>query len=329
MTNSHFAGLAFVVLIALPLPHAMAGETLDISTVNQAQFSSKSQARKAPSAVLLRAQVLLDRANFSPGVIDGKPGENARQAVAAFQKARGLRADGKLNQPTFAKLIDTGSEPALIEYKIGDGDVKGPFVASVPNDLEQMAKLDHLGYAGPLELLSEKFHASPALLQMLNPGQIFDAAGATITVPNVRAPRTTGKVVKIEVDKPTRGLRAFGPGGELVAYYPASVGSKEKPAPTGTFKVRRAVFNPTYTYDPKFAFKGVKAKEKVEIAEGPKNPVGSVWIDLSKDSYGIHGTAHPETIGKTESHGCVRLTNWDATELGHMVSKATVVVFLD
>jgi lipoprotein-anchoring transpeptidase ErfK/SrfK len=311
------------------MPHAVAGETLDASTVNQAQLPQKSQARKAPSAVLLRAQVLLDRANFSPGVIDGKSGENARQAIAAFQKARGLRPDGKLDEATFAKLMETGNEPALTEYKIGDGDVKGPFVVSMPKDLEQMAKLDHLGYTGPLELLAEKFHVGQVLLQVLNPGQTFDAAGATITVPNVRAGRTTGKVVKIDVDKPTRGLRAFGPGGELVAYYPASVGSKEKPAPSGTYKVRRAVFNPTYTYDPKFAFKGVKAKEKVEIAEGPRNPVGTVWIDLSKDSYGIHGTAHPETIGKTESHGCIRLTNWDASELAHMVSKATVVVFLD
>ena len=328
MSKLRFAGIA-VILFAWPVPHAVAAEALNADTVNQAQVSPKSKARTAASAVLLRAQVLLDRANFSPGVIDGKSGENARQAIAAFQKARGLRAEGKLDQETFAKLVETGSEPALIAYKIGEADVKGPFVAIMPKDLEHMAELDHLGYASPLELLSEKFHASEALLKALNPGQTFEAAGATITVPNVRAGRTTGKVVKIEIDKPAKGLRAFGPGGELVAYYPASVGSKEKPAPSGTYKVRRAMFNPTYTYDPKFAFKGVKAKEKVEIAEGPRNPVGSVWIDLNKDTYGIHGTAHPETIGKTESHGCVRLTNWDATELAHMVSKATVVAFLD
>jgi lipoprotein-anchoring transpeptidase ErfK/SrfK len=330
MTKLHFAGVAFAAwLVASPTPPASAAETLDAATVNQAQLAPKSKPGKTASPLLLRAQVLLDRAEFSPGVIDGKSGENARQAITAFQKARGLPADGKLDKATFAKLLETGSEPALVEYKIGGGDVKGPFVADMPKDLEHMATLDHLGFGSPLELLSEKFHASEALLRTLNPGQKFDAAGTTITVPNVRAARTTGKVVKIEVDKPARGLRAFGPGGELVAYYPASVGSKEKPAPSGTYGVRRAIFNPTYTYDPIFAFKGVKAKEKVEIAEGPRNPVGSVWIDITKASYGIHGTAHPETIGKTESHGCVRLTNWDATELAHMVSKATVVVFLD
>jgi lipoprotein-anchoring transpeptidase ErfK/SrfK len=330
MTQLNFAGVVFAAcLTALPAPPAVAAETLNAAAVNQAQVSPKSKTGKAPSAVLLRAQVLLDRANFSPGVIDGKFGENARQAITAFQRARGLRPDGKLDQGTFAKLLETGSEPALIAYKIGESDVKGPFVADMPKDLEHMAALDHLGYASPLELLSEKFHASEGLLRTLNPGQTFAAAGATITVPNVRAARTTGKVAKIEVNKPGQELRAFGPDGALVAYYPASVGSKEKPAPSGTYGVRRAIFNPTYTYDPKFAFKGVKATEKVEIAEGPRNPVGSVWIDLTKASYGIHGTAHPETIGKTESHGCVRLTNWDAVELAHMVSKATVVMFQD
>jgi lipoprotein-anchoring transpeptidase ErfK/SrfK len=330
MIKPRLAGLAFAAcVLALPAPRATAAESLTAAAVNQAQLPSKLRTGNAPSAVLLRVQVLLDRADFSPGVIDGRSGENARQAIAAFQKARGLREDGKLDQETFAKLVGAGNEPALIDYKIGEGDVKGPFVADLPNNLEQEAKLSHLGYASALDLLAEKFHASQALLQELNPGQTFDAAGAAITVPNVRPARTTGKVVRIEVDKPGKKVRAFGPGGELVAYYPASIGSKEKPAPSGTYRVGRVVFNPTYTYDPIFAFKGVTTTKKLQISEGPRNPVGSVWIDLNRPSYGIHGTAHPDTIGKSDSHGCVRLTNWDATELAHMVSKATMVVFLE
>lgn len=316
-------------LIVFTLADVRAAETLDAAVVNQAQLQPKSKARGLSRAVRLRAQVLLDRAHFSPGMIDGKSGENTRQAIAAFQKARRLRVDGTLNKETFARLTETGHDAAVIPYEISEGDVKGPFVSNMPKDLEHMAQLNHLGYANPLELLSEKFHASEALLRALNPGQTFAAAGGTIMVPNVRAAQTTGKVAKIEVDKPGKGVRAFDRAGELVAYYPASVGSKEKPAPSGTYMVRRAMFNPTYTYDPKFAFKGVNAKAKLEIAEGPRNPVGSVWIDITKPTYGIHGTAHPETVGKSDSHGCVRLTNWDATELAHMVSKSTVVVFLE
>jgi lipoprotein-anchoring transpeptidase ErfK/SrfK len=310
-------------------PAAIAAEGLTAATVNDARFAPRAESRKAPNPTLLRVQILLDRAGFSPGEIDGKWGANARAALTAFETAQGLRADGKLDKDTFARLTETASEPAIVEYKITKDDIKGPFAAKAPDDYEEMAKLDRLAYTSPLELLAEKFHASPDLLRALNPGQAFDTADATILVPNSHTAQPDRKVARIEVDKRAKAVRALGPDGALVAYYPASVGSREKPAPSGTYKVRRINFNPTYTYDPRFGFKGVKAKSKLEIAEGPNNPVGTVWIDLTKPTYGIHGTGHPEAIGKVESHGCVRLTNWDADELARMVRRGTEVAFLD
>jgi lipoprotein-anchoring transpeptidase ErfK/SrfK len=136
-------------------------------------------------------------------------------------------------------------------------------------------------------------------------------------------------VLRIEVDKPAKVVRALGRNNEVVAFYPASIGSSEKPAPTGTYAVCRVVRNPIYHYDPKFRFKGVRAHRKLAVAPGPNNPVGLVWIDLSKESYGIHGTPRPEEIGKTQSHGCIRLTNWDALDLAKRVRKGTPLVFLD
>ncbi len=192
-----------------------------------------------------------------------------------------------------------------------------------------MARLHVLGYRSATELLAEKFHISEELIKLLNPGKTVDRAGTVITVPNVADGRPARQVFRIEADKPANAVRAFGRNDELVAFYPASVGSVEKPAPSGTYHVRRVVKDPTYHYDPKFQFKGVRTDRELTIAPGPNNPVGLVWIDLNKPTYGIHGTSHPEEIGKTGSHGCVRLTNWDAIDLAKRIRKGTPVAFLD
>jgi lipoprotein-anchoring transpeptidase ErfK/SrfK len=192
-----------------------------------------------------------------------------------------------------------------------------------------MARLNRLGYRSAAQLLAEKFHTNEELIKLLNPGKALDRAGTVITVPNVADGRPDGQVFRLEVDKPGKVIRALGRHDELVAFYPASVGSREKPAPSGTYSVRRVVENPTYHYDPRFKFKGVRTERKLTIAPGPNNPVGLVWIDLTKASYGIHGTPRPEEIGKTQSHGCIRLTNWDALDLAKRVRKGTTVAFLD
>jgi lipoprotein-anchoring transpeptidase ErfK/SrfK len=207
--------------------------------------------------------------------------------------------------------------------------VKGPFTPEIPKKLEDMSTLEHLDYAGPVELLAEKFHVSEALLRQLNRGRALDRAGSVIVVPNVRGVRSDDAVARVEVDKKLKAVRAFADDGTLVALYPASIGSKEKPAPSGTYRIRAVAENPTYHYDPKFQFKGVNAQQKFTIRPGPNNPVGLVWIDLSKPSYGIHGTPDPTKIGKTQSHGCIRLTNWDVLDLAHRVRKGVQVAFLD
>jgi lipoprotein-anchoring transpeptidase ErfK/SrfK len=342
-------GCVFAGGLIGPIGSAQAqGLTLD--AVNQATLAPPPPPGKKPpptakapplSAAILKAQVLLDRARFSPGTIDGRDGENVRKALAAFEAERGLKADGELDEEVWARLTETSADPVLVEYTITAEDVKGPFVKKLPDKFEAMAELDRLAYTGPEELLAEKFHVTEELLKALNAKKPLEA-GTTIVVPNVleaadmdraaaRVARRElkGLVGRIEVQKNARALKAFDRDGKLVAFYPASIGSAEKPAPSGEHTVRAIAENPDYTYNPDYKFKGVKADKKFTIKPGPNNPVGAVWIDLSVESYGIHGTPEPRRVGKSYSHGCVRLTNWDVRELARMVDRGTTVAFID
>jgi lipoprotein-anchoring transpeptidase ErfK/SrfK len=303
-------------------------QQLTAETVNAARYAGPVAGRR-PSALVLKAQVLLDRASFSPGAIDARADDNFAKTLAAFQQPQGLAPSGKLDADTWRRLAGSDDVPALVDYQIRDDDVKGPFTPRVPGRLEEMSGLEHLDYTGPVQLLAEKFHVSQALLRELNRGRALDRAGSVIVVPNVRDARSDDAVARVEVDKALKAVRAFAADGTLVAFYPATIGSKEKPAPSGTFRIRKVVEHPTYRYDPKFHFKGVKAQQPFTIRPGPNNPVGLVWIDLSKPSYGIHGTPDPTKIGKTQSHGCIRLTNWDALDLARRVRKGVQVAFLD
>ena len=204
----------------------------------------------------------------------------------------------------------------------------GPFLDKVPTKLDDMKGLKALSYGSARERIAERFHMSEALLSKLNPGQKFERAGDEIYVAQVadRAERT--KAAKLEVDKTAQTLRAFDKDKKLIAFYPITAGSSEKPAPSGELKIRNVARNPTYRYNPEYGFKGVRAKESFTVAPGPNNPVGLVWIALPGEGYGIHGTPEPAKIGKTDSHGCIRLTNWDALQLAEMVSKGTPVTFL-
>jgi lipoprotein-anchoring transpeptidase ErfK/SrfK len=315
-----------LVLLALPAAAAMP----DIDAINAAVPGARpAKGARGPDPVVIKAQVLLDRAGFSPGEINGRLDENTGKALAAFAASHQLAAKGAIDPGLWTALTAQSGAPVLTRYVIAPQDVRGPFLKKRPAKLEAMKDLERLSYTGPRQELAEKFHMSEQLLAALNPEQSFDKAGTSIVVADV-AGQQTGKVGRIEIDKKEHLLRAFGPNDELVAVFPASIGSREKPAPSGTFKVTSITHNPTYRYDPAYAFKGVKAKRPFTIKPGPNNPVGTVWIALSaKGGYGIHGTPDPANVGKTASHGCIRLTNWDAERLAAMTGKGVPVAFLD
>ena len=319
--------LASAFLLCLSLPAVGAG--IDAAGINKAEYGAKRPKKDIVDAGVIRAETLLDRAHFSPGEIDGKLGENAQKALNAFAEANGLKGNKGMTPEIWNKLVVTSEDAAIIEYKITDGDVKGPFLNKLPAKMEDMKDLKSIGYISAQEGLAEKFHMSEGLLRILNPGKKFDKAGDTIWVANVQSSQPKMAIGRIEVDKSHQTVKAFGPSGELMGFFPASVGSEEKPTPTGSLKVTSIDADPNYRYNPDYKFKGVKSKQAFTIQPGPNNPVGSYWIGLSAEGYGIHGTSNPGKVSKSQSHGCVRLTNWDVAWLGKMVKKGTPVVFID
>jgi lipoprotein-anchoring transpeptidase ErfK/SrfK len=273
---------------------------------------------------LIRLQVLLDRAGASPGVIDGFDGDNVRKAVLAFELMQGMQADGVIDADMLGRLQTP--DPIVGVYTITPEDVSA-IVAPLPKDYAELARRDFLGYTSVQEELGERFHMDVKLLKTLNPTAHF-AAGDQIFVTAPGAKRE-GVVATIQADKTLRQVRAFGADGLLIAAYPATIGSEDNPSPSGTHTVEGVAPNPTYTYNPKINFQQGKNTEVLTLPPGPNGPVGSTWIDLSEPTYGIHGTPEPSLIDKTGSHGCVRLTNWDAAELAGMVKAGVTVEFMD
>ena len=318
--------MSLALLLALPAISLAARQhfpSLSLESVNDASWQSR---RKPSTALLVKLQVLLDRAHASPGEIDSTLGENTRKAVAAYAEMKDLGPTDRVDEKLWLALTASDTEPVLVSYTITEKDTRGPFSKNIPEDFRAKAAMQQLGYTSPRELLAEKFHMSEDLLRKLNPGVSFDKEGQEIVVANVERDSLFGKISRIEVDASRQRVKAYGEGDKLIAIFPATVGSVDRPTPKGEFKVTKISENPVYNYDPALHLRGVHVDEKLNIPPGPNNPVGSVWIELSADGYGIHGTPEPDKISKSASHGCIRLTNWDALELAKHLSRGTVVV---
>jgi len=296
-------------------------------------------ARRAPAAPTLECgdlvgfQVLLDRQAFSPGEIDGRTGANFSHVLAALQTARKLQPTGQPDCDTWKALGGDSAEPTITTYTLTDEDVKGPF-EKIPPKLAEQSHLDALGYQSTTELIAERFHSSPALLARLNPG-VAMTAGNTIKVPAVTAFDAAAKPARdaeagditIQVSREESALRATRADGTLVFFAPVSSGSTHDPLPPGDWKVNGVSWHPTFHYNPDLFWDAKATDEKALIKAGPNNPVGVVWVALNLEHYGIHGTPEPGHIGHTESHGCVRMTNWDAAHLASLVKPGTPVTF--
>ena len=279
---------------------------------------------KTADPFLIRLQVLLARAHASPGVIDGFEGENTGKAIAAYEAMRQLPVDGKVDADLWNILVvDQGK--AMQTYTLTEKDLSDRYVDEIPSDYGKMARMKWLGFHGPLEMLAERFHMDEDLLKTLNPGADFEKAGTELLVADTGALPET-KVARIVVDKAKGTLVAYDEAGMVVLTDPATIGSQDTPSPSGKVTVKGVANDPTYSYDPSKNFKQGDNDQPLTIPAGPNGPVGSVWIALSKPTYGIHGTPHPSLIDKGESHGCVRLTNWDAEALSGLVEPGKTVV---
>jgi len=282
-------------------------------------------------SAVLRLEILLDRAHFSCGEIDGRYGQNLKNAIEAYQLANQLNVDGVVG-PSVWQLLNQDSADAVIEHTISAQDIAGPFNKNIPADWVARSKLKGMYYASPLQEFTGKYHATEALLRRLNPGQSFDSVGQEILVPNVITPHA-GRAASVVVTglatkDPIRSasIEALDSAGKVLFYATANIGGAHDPLPVGKWKVTDIVHNPWYNYNPNLFWDADDANAKVKIPPGPNGPVGVVWIGISKPHYGLHGASDPGLIGRTHSDGCIRMTNWDALELARLVGVGTPVI---
>jgi lipoprotein-anchoring transpeptidase ErfK/SrfK len=331
---------------------AIGSACLVLCTLGPISASGQGTAPVASQTIdqsILHVQVILDHLALSPGVLDGRKGKSLVAALKGFQESRGLAVTGELDAATAVSLKPYDSIPATRKLALTADALSGPYVNPIPKDPQAQAKLPSLGYRSPMEKLAEMFHTTPQVLLALNTPDTRLVPGSTVVFPNAlpsarnydpKLPADWRKTLadlnvssdepqgaKIVVDKSDEVLRVLDGQGKLVAQFQATMGSTHDPLPIGTWKIQGASYNPAFHYNPDLFWDAKANAKAARLPPGPNGPVGVIWLDLSKPHYGIHGTPEPSTIGRAESHGCIRLTNWDAARLSLMVKPGTPAIF--
>ena len=346
MINGFLVGTVALALAGAALTPSQPAEAQSKKPTAAAKPKTAASADEQFSGEVFHAQVLLDRAGFSPGVIDGMSGMSFEAALKGFQTARGMQVSGQLDNPTRQALLQDRA-PSVRRLRIDESDARGPFTP-IPKEPEQQAKMERLAYRNLLEKIAEKFHTTPATVIALNNPSMVLKAGTVLRLPNVlpssrnydgvkpdiaqllsdlNISAQQPKAKRVVVDKSDKLVRVFGEGDRLIAQFPATLGSDKDPLPLGNWKVNTIAYNPPFKYQPQLFWDVEDTEKEQMLPPGPNGPVGVVWIDLSREHIGIHGTNSPETIKRAESHGCVRLTNWDAARLTRMIGNGMPVVF--
>lgn len=331
------------------------------SSLAAAQPPAPTKAAPAPAAPaptppkplidpkIMQLQVVLDRLGFAPGVIDGRTGQSLKLAISGLQRANAVLATGEVDKATIPLLAPHATLPGVIEITLTPADLAGPFVGEIPKRENDQAKLPSLGYRNPLEMLAERYHTTPETLIALNTPDTKLVAGTKIKVPNVVAAEraypealrpdwkqtlaglnvdsTQPQADHIVVRKADKSLSVYDAQDKLLAQFPVTTGSAHDPLPIGTWKIYGADYNPKFHFNPKLFWDAKKGETSAMLPPGPNGPVGVVWLDLSKEHYGIHGTPEPKNIGRTASHGCVRMANWDVARLSLMIKPGTAAIF--